>query len=483
MNSNLKRSTRRRGPFPQWLIKILVGAFVVAAFLSAYLVFDVVYNLAAAWKGTGLPEFNISGGQTGDTTPSPDVTPTVVLLDELPEAWSGTSRVTILFMGLDYRDWVKGESATRTDTMILVTLDPVSETAGMLSVPRDLWVEIPAYGHGRINNAYYLGEVDRLPGGGPALAVKTVEKFIGVPIQYYIQVDFGAFVRMVDEIGGVEINIPEEIRVDPIAHIAETNTVLLEPGIQTLSGELTLAYARARNTEGGDFDRAQRQQQVAISIRDQLLKLDMIPILVAKAPALYQELASGIRTDMSLDQMISLGLSAIKISPRNIRRGVITPPDMVTMETVNYGGEVASVLKPVPSQIRLLRDEIFTATGAIGPSIVVENTAAAAKQENARVAVLNGDGAVNLATDMGELLVQLGLNVVETDNADSWTYPTTLVKDFTGNPYTTNYLMDLLDLSQSQILFQSIPDSEIDVAIIFGFDWRNLKPKLLEEQD
>lgn len=481
MNSNSKRSTRRRSSFPQWLIKILVGAFIVAAFLSAYLVFDAVYNLAAAWKGTGLPEFNISGGQTGDVPLGPDVTPTVVLLDELPESWSGTSRVTILLMGLDYRDWVKGESATRTDTMILVTLDPVSETAGMLSIPRDLWVEIPAYGHGRINNAYYLGEVDRLPGGGPALAVKTVEKFIGVPIQYYIQVDFGAFVRMVDEIGGVEINIPEEIRVDPIAHIAETNTVVLEPGVQTLGGELTLAYARARNTEGGDFDRAQRQQQVAFAIRDQMLQLDMIPILIAKAPALYQELASGIRTDMSLDQMISLGLSAIKISPRSIRRGVIAPPDMVTMETVNYGGDVAEVLKPVPSQIRLLRDEIFTAAGAIGPSIAPENTAAAAKQENARVAVLNGDGALNLATDMGELLLQLGLNVVETDNADSWTYTTTLVKDFTGSPYTTGYLMDLLDLSQSQILFQSIPDSEIDVAIIFGFDWRNLKPKLLEE--
>lgn len=483
MKFNSGRSTRRRGRFPQWLIKLLVGGFIVTAFLSVYLVVNVVYDLASAWTGTGLPSFNISGGQAGDATSDPDATPTVVLLDELPEPWSGTSRVTILFMGLDYRDWVEGETANRTDTMILVTLDPVSETAGMLSIPRDLWVEIPAYGHGRINNAYYFGEVDRLPGGGPALAVKTVEKFIGVPIQYYLQVDFGAFVRMVDEIGGVEINIPEEIIVDPIAHIAVTNRVILEPGVQTLNGELTLAYARARNTEGGDFDRSQRQQQVAFAIRDQVLRLDMIPLLVAKAPMLYLELASGIRTDMSPDQMISLGLLALKISPRNIRRGVIAPPKMVTLETVSYGGDVAEVLKPVPSQIRILRDEIFTATGAIGPSILVEDSASAARLENAHLAVLNGDGAENLATDMGELLSQLGLNVVETGNADSWNYPTTLVKDYTGNPYTTQYLVELLDLSQSQILFQSMPESEVDVAIIFGFDWRNLMPKLQTAQD
>jgi hypothetical protein len=137
----------------------------------------------------------------------------------------------------------------------------------------------------------------------------------------------------------------------------------------------------------------------------------------------------------------------------------------------------------VPSQIRLLRDEIFTATGAIGPSILVEDSASAARLENARLAVLNGDGAENLATDMGELLSQLGLSVVETGNADSWNYPTTLVKDYTGNPYTTQYLMELMDLSQSQILFQSMPESEIDVAIIFGFDWRNLMPKLQTTQD
>jgi len=468
----------RRSSFPQWLIKVLAGAFVIAALLSGYLVYVLVHGLAAAWSGTGLPSFNIFGGQSAISTLEPDATPMADLLDELPEPWTGNSRVTILLMGLDYRDWRSGEGAPRSDSMMLVTFDPISETAGMLSIPRDLWVEIPGYGHGRINTAYALGEQDRLPGGGPALAVKTVEKLLGVPIQYYVQIDFGAFVRMVDEIGGVELDVPERITVDPGAQIGPDNTVTLEPGVQILGGEVTLAYARARKTEGGDFDRARRQQQVAMAIRDQVLNFDNLATLVAKAPALYQELASGIRTNLSLEQMISLGLAVMKLSPEEFRRGVIGPPMMVTMETVYYGGEEAQVLKPVPNQIRILRDEIFTATGAIGPSISYEDEATAAKEENARLAVLNGAGEEGLAGRTAELLRELDFNVTQVSNADRMDYPTTRVVDYTGNPYTTLYLMKLMDLTQSQILFQSIPDAEIDVALVVGYDWLEILHKL-----
>ena len=74
--------------------------------------------------------------------------------------------------------------------MILLTIDPLTKTAGMLSIPRDMWVNIPGFGYSRINTAYSLGEGSKLPGGGPELARKTVEQFIGVPIQYYAQIDF-----------------------------------------------------------------------------------------------------------------------------------------------------------------------------------------------------------------------------------------------------------------------------------------------------
>lgn len=460
--------------FPSWLIRVLAGGFVLAGLISAYLVFVNVRNLAAAWSGTGLPSFQISrttGGEDNGDGPAP----TAAVLDELPDAWDGNERVTILLMGLDYRDWERGEGPSRTDSMMLVTLDPLTRTAGMLSVPRDLWVEIPGYGHGRVNTAYFLGEQDRLPGGGPELAVKTVEKFMGVPIQYYVQIDFGAFVKMVDEIGGVELTVYEEIYVDPIG---KDNTVLMQPGNYRFDGELTLAYARVRYTEGGDFDRATRQQQVAMAIRDQVLELSNLPALLASIPALYQDLTEGIRTNLAVDQMIALGMLALQVSPDSVARAVIAPPEMVTFETVIYGGEQAQVLKPVPDKIRLLRDEVFTATGAIGPSVQVETPREAAELEGSNLAVLNGAGEEGLAGRYADALTELGFNVTLIANADRLDYPTTRIVDYTGNPYTVQYLVDLMDLTQSQVLFQTLPGNEVDVALVIGYDWFELFPKL-----
>jgi LCP family protein required for cell wall assembly len=472
----MKRPSRTppRRNFPSWLIRVLAGAFVIAGLLSVYLLFVNVRNLAAAWSGTGLPSFQISRSDNGEDN-GEETEPTLAVLEELPDPWDGNERVTILLMGLDYRDWQQGDGPARTDSMMLVTIDPLSRTAGMLSVPRDLWVEIPGYGHGRINTAYFLGERDRLPGGGPELAVKTVEKFMGVPIQYFVQIDFGAFVQMVDEIGGVELTVYEELYIDPIG---KDNTVLVQPGNYKFDGEMTLAYARLRYTEGGDFDRATRQQQVALAIQDQVLELSNLPGLLASAPALYQDLTEGIRTNLAVDQMIALGMLALQISQDDVARAVIAPPEMVTLETVLYGGEEAKVLKPVPDKIRLLRDEVFTVTGAIGPSIDTDTPREAAEIEAANLAVLNGAGEEGLAGKFAEALGGLGFNVAEIANADRLDYPTTRIVDYTGNPYTVQYLVDLMDLTQSQVLFQTQPGNEIDIALVIGYDWFELFPKL-----
>src|SRR5690606_1108907 len=127
---------------------------------------------------------------SGSGTPAAE--PLQVAAGPSAQPWDGASRVTALVMGLEFRDWEAGE-VPRTDTMMLVTLDPLSNTAGMLSIPRDMWVSIPGFDNAKINTAYYLGEIYKLPGGGPGLAMKTVEEFLGVPIDYYAQIDFYAF--------------------------------------------------------------------------------------------------------------------------------------------------------------------------------------------------------------------------------------------------------------------------------------------------
>jgi LCP family protein required for cell wall assembly len=454
---------------------VFAGTLLIAA-LAGFFVFRTVRNVVAGWSAGGPSPFGFSGSSNPTNTPALGESPTPFLIEETPQAWDGTERVTILLMGLDYRDWERGEGPPRTDTMMVLTIDPLTNTAGMLSIPRDLWVEIPGFEHNRINTAYFLGETNKLPGGGPALAMRTVENLLGVPIQYYAIIEFSAFERMIDEIGGIDVLVKQRVKISPIGRLSRW----LEAKPYHLDGPETLAYARARKTEGGDFDRAERQQQVALAIRDRVVGFDMIPTLVAKAPSLYQEIKAGIKTNLidpnaspdqliqQLKQVISLGRLALEIDPATIKKGVIGPPDMVVLTILPTGAEV---LKPIPDQIRALRDQIFTTTGAISPSISFSDPLTAAIEENARLAVLNGAGVEGLAGRTAQYLEGLGLNVVEVGNADRLNYQKSLIIDYSGNPYTRLYLMQLSDLTESQILSQPDPDREVDLTLILGADW------------
>ena len=174
-----------------------------------------------------------------------------------------------LLMGLDYNDWRAGETP-HSDTMMLLTIDPTNKTAAMMSIPRDMWVNIPGFDYGRINEAYFLGESYNLPGGGAELARQTVEQFIGVPVQYYAVIDFYAFIDLVNEVGGVEIVPDENVKIEKFGGSEEQ---ILQAGEKyTLDGALALAYARERHTSGGDVDRAKRQQEVIMSFRKRILK-------------------------------------------------------------------------------------------------------------------------------------------------------------------------------------------------------------------
>jgi LCP family protein required for cell wall assembly len=467
MKRNRVQARPRRQAFPEWVVWVVAGAFTLAALISGLLVFNSVRNLVSSLSGGGgLPSFRAVATQSSAGTPNPHATPTAVQLADQPIPWNGTDRVTILLMGLDYRDWEAGNGPPRTDSMMLVSIDPVSKSVGILSIPRDLWVDIPGgFDHNRINTAYFLGESYNLPGGGPALAMKTVENLLGVPIQYYAVIEFNAFEKMIDEIGGIDVLVTERIKISPLGRLSHW----LDAKAYHLDGPDALAYARARKTEGGDFDRAQRQQQVALAVRDSILNVDMVPTLVAKAPVLYQEVALGIHSNLTLDQMVSLGLLLVQIPKQNILRDVIAPPNMVTLETQPDG---AQVLKPVPDQIRLLRDKLFTQTGAIAPSVSLDNPVVAAVDEKATISVRNGAGVEGLATRTAEYLTQQGLNVTEATNADRLDYGKSRLLVYKETfPYTVRYLAGLMNISESQILVQNDPQATVDMAVILGSDW------------
>ncbi len=399
--------------------------------------------------------------EQGDS-PLPDISPTLT-------PWDGAGRVSLLLLGVDYRDWSSSRDYSRSDTMILITLDPVTRTAGILSIPRDLWVAIPGFKHGKINTAYYLGDAHKLPGGGPGLAVKTVEQFLGVPINFYAQVDFSVFVRFIDEIGGVKIDVPEEITVDLLGSGSSTKKTL-QPGVQVLPGEWALAYARARYTEGGDFDRAQRQQQVIMAIRDRIISFDMLPILISKADVLYQELSSGIRTNLGIDQIIKLAILASQVPDDQITRGVINEKYVL----FGRSPDNLSILIPIIDKIHVLRDDIFASSGALNP-LTPGNDMERMIAEGARVSIQNGTNAVGLAGSTAQYLNSIGMNVVNSsDNPQNATL-TTLI-DHSGKPYTSSYLVDLMGISALKIIHDYNPNSAADVEVILGNDWARNNP-------
>ena len=428
--------------------------------------------------GTVTEGLNGPNLTNSEGTPVPnveDLPPPINIPDSnLPPAWDGASRINILIIGLDYRDWVAGEGAPRSDTMIVLTVDPLAKTAGMLSVPRDLWVNIPGFGYGRINMAYFHGEGNKLPGGGPELARKTVEQLLGVPIQYYAQVDFYTFVEFIDLIGGIEIYNDENLRLDPVGK-GKDKIRLTCCGMRKMDGERALAYARFRKDKEGDIARANRQQKVILAIRDKVLSPENFPVLIGKAQQFYEKFSAGIRTNMPFDVALRLGVLAKNIPVESIKHGVIDY-SMVSLNETTLGGENASVMKPLPDKIRELRDQIFTTGGAVSPFAAQNDLATMMREDGARVRVLNGSVAGGLESTTGQFLIAQGVQVTEAGPADGG-YNSTVIVLYAPKLYTMKYFQSLFGITESaRIWISPNPASTVDVEIRLGNDWANNNP-------
>ncbi|MGC1375975.1 MAG: LCP family protein [Anaerolineales bacterium] len=482
--------------FKPTIAQIIVSAVALALFVG---VFIGVNYLISTWCITPLPGDAVSDckgnvpvagptllpGQTPDATLAPSPTPELAIPKaDLPAAWDGASRVNVLVLGLDTavttdaNGNILPSSADRTgpphsDTMIVLTLDPQTKTAGMISIPRDLWVSIPGFGYSRINTAYADGVGAKLPGGGPALAMKTVEQVLGVPIKYYAQIDFWAFAKFIDDIGKIHVYVPKKIIVDPIG--PGNDKWMFSVDWHWMNGARALAYVRNRHTANGDVDRSQRQQDVIMAIRDRVLSPDNLPLLVTGAPAVYKDLQAGIDTNLTFDEMLKLALLAKDVPLANIKRGLIDQT-MFTFGNTTLGGQAADVLKPIPDKIRELRDTIFATGGAVSPLAKGANALDLAKQEGASVIVLNGTGIPGLDIKTGSYLKSLGINVINNGTA-SQNPAVTKVIDHTGRPYMLKYLKELFGLSSSsQITSTYDPNAPADIEIILGGDWALKNP-------
>lgn len=381
--------------------------------------------------------------------------------------WTGTERITILLLGIDERAQENGP--WRTDTLMLLTLDPTTKQAGVLSIPRDLWVPIPGYDDGRINTAHFLGELYGYPDGGPGLAKETVEYNLGVQINYYVRVNFTAFVMLVDQIGGVDIYVEKTIN-DPLYpdYHYGFDPLYIEEGWHHFDGELTLKYARTRHSSN-DFDRARRQQQVMSAILERIISLELLPDLARNASDIYRIVGTGVKTNMAPDQMLALANIASTIERSTIRFGVLD--EHSTQPWVTPDG--AQVLIPLRDEMRQVRDYIFLSEspidGASGGSEV--DLLPTPTREVATLAILNGTTRNGFANETAEFLKSQGFNVITIANADRQDYTSTLIVVTRDRPATLSLLLKQMNLSSTAVIQGTDANTTQDITIVLGADY------------
>lgn len=480
----------------------IVAALAITVFLllvlSGYWVFRTARDLVVSNQITGLGAFSLvmpdgaspnttsTGGETdGFSLADPSITQTQnpsaqgdngasssqsggtndnLLSPSTFQPWEGTERVNILFMGIDSR--CDEEGPVRTDSMMLISINPVRNRASILSIPRDIWVEIPGVGMDSINQANYWGEAYRLPGGGPALAADTVSNFLGIEVEHYLTVNFEAFRDFVNLIDGIQIDVPAAI--DDPTYPDECygyDPFFVEKGLQSMNGPIALKYARTRATIGGDIDRAGRQQEVILAIRQKVLDVNMIPTLIARSPQLWSSFQENVSTSLTEREIIQLALLMPDIHRDRIKSGVIDF-NYVYNEVAPNGRQV---LVPRYDKIHALREELFRPVTA--PPERVDNLFQLVQDENAKVAIWNGTQTFGLAGGTERYLVDQYISVSEIGNADAATYSATQIIDYGGDhPNTVLYLKQLMSIPPLNST-QGEPNGQFDILIILGADW------------
>lgn len=240
---------------------------------------------------------------------------------EIP-VWSGTEPVNILLMGVDRRG-MRPEERPRSDSMILVSIDPVSKKYDMFSVMRDTYVKIPGYGKSKINAA--------LVEGGPQLAMETVSEFTGLPVDRYVITDFEGFKGLIDAIGGVEIDVEKNMRYrDPTDDgIYDIN---LKKGLQNLDGNKALQYVRFRHDALSDYTRTERQRKLMGAVAKEMKS----GTTVLQLPDILKKISPYIQTNITPVDMMKLAALGLQLD----QAGQYQLPQTGAFRSGDRGGSV-----------------------------------------------------------------------------------------------------------------------------------------------
>lgn len=404
---------------------------------------------------TSKPQFAnpVPNLYTPDASTQPTAIPTAVAPFDVPPHITN-----VLLLGSDAP---AGTEVSRTDTMIIVSINRREGTASMVSLPRDLYVYIPGWTMGRLNTAMPRGSASGYPTGAVGQLKDTILYNFGVPIHYYARVDFDGFKTIVDELGGVEIGVScrfEDWRIkspelDPEDE-ENWERFALEPGIHHMDGDLALWYARSR-LSSSDFDRGRRQQQLLRAILAKGLDLELLP----QAPALYEAYRDTVETDMDIGRILQLAALAPTVQRNGIQNLYLVGDQLQPWVVPDSG-----------AQVQLPRWERMQYTFQYmlaGPALNGAN------RSPISVEVINATGDPEMGQLAAENLAWYGFipTLVEADTSEESTTVTYFGDNVKG---AFDWLLAwVMNVRQGNIQLDPDTDSDFDYQVTLGADYNS----------
>ncbi|MFA5050719.1 MAG: LCP family protein [Patescibacteria group bacterium] len=374
-----------------------------------------------------------------------------------------SNRVNILILGIGGENH---DGPYLTDTMILASYKPSTKQLALLSIPRDLYVPIPGNDWQKINAANSLGMKN---GNGGKLASQVVSNVFNIPIHYWVRVDFNIFKKIVDELGGVEVNVDKTF-VDYQFPGAGYNyrVIKFEKGLQTMDGDRALVFARSRhgsNNEGSDFARSKRQQKIISAIKQKVEKLNLLS-QPAKILRFYNLFKNNVSSNLSFNETVKLAKLLLAVEQKNITSQIIEiePKGPLKNEIASNGAYILKTRTGDFKELAAMARNIFN------PETFVSNTPSETPEIIAipKIIVLNGTTINNLAKEIGDTLLSDSYEVVFTGNTPTQDWVKTVIFPKKSNqPGALSQLQDNLNAE----IIQEIPANLETLTSSYDYDF------------
>jgi len=365
----------------------------------------------------------------------------------------GDGRINILLLGAGGSSHPGG---TLTDSIEVVSIDPINNTMAMLSIPRDLYISIknPSYA-GKINAVYNIGEEKTKEGGGN-LTKSEIGKILDLPIHYYVKIDFSGFIKAVNAVGGIDVNVPTDLYdpMYPADDMIHYQTFKIKSGVQHLDGATALKYARSRETTS-DFDRSRRQQLVMQAFKTKVMSSSTLSN-PEKIISLVSALGSSVKTDLKTDEIKALVTILNKITEDKIVTKVLDNSSTGPLISDSSSGVFYLKTKSGDwDDVQEIAHQIFQ-----DPYL---------KRESANIRLINASGSSATLNKWSASLKSFGYNIVETETAKT-SQKVSEIYDFSNSEkkYTLQFLSDRLGVEVEKKT--KATGETVDIELTIGKD-------------